>query len=226
MRRLGETLLLIVVLLVAPYGGPRAGTVQVPVELPLPERINMTGMQTILVTRLVLVTDNPKVDLNREMVGLLRRELKKRTALRVLDVEPPPLPEQNLDELVKNSAFWKDMGEKYGADLILTASLGYEISDRSGFVQEDYISPVSGQRIRRTRYADREGFTMEFHVYFLRGRTGELAFDDKFSEDSTLDGRGNDPLTVLFGMFDHIEPEVMGIISPKQKVESRILFTN
>lgn len=224
--RLGEAFFLLAVLIAASTGDLHAGTVQIPVELPLPERINMTGIETILVTRLVLLTDNPKVDLNREMVGLLRRELRKRTGLRVLDVEPPPLPEQNLDELVKNASFWKDMGEKYGADLILTASLGYEISDRSGFVQEDYISPVTGQRIRRTRYADREGFAMDFHVYFLRGRTGELAFDDKFSEDSTLDGRGNDPLTVLFGMFDHIEPEVMGIISPKQKVESRILFTN
>jgi len=223
---LGEPLLLFLALIAASTGAVLAGTILIPVELPLPERINMTGIESVLVTRLVLLTDNPKVDLNKEMVGLLKRELRKRTSLRVLDVEPPPLPEQNLDELVKNQSFWKDMGEKYGADLILTASLGYEVSDRSGFVQEDYISPVSGQRIRRTRFADREGFAMDFHVYFLRGRTGELAFDDKFSEDSTLDGRGNDPLTVLFGMFDHIEPDVMGIIAPKQKVESRVIFTN
>ena len=203
-----------------------AGTVQVHVILPLPERIDMTGIDTLLVTRLVLLNDNPKVDLNREFTGLLKREFRKQTSLKVLDVEPPPLPEQSLEELVANSAFWKDMGEKYGADLILTGSLGYEITDRSGFVQEDFISPVTGQRLRRTRFADREGFEMKLRLYFLRGRTGKLVYDDKFIEDTTVDGKSNDPLTVLFGMFDHIEADVLGIVSRKQKTETRTLFTD
>lgn len=203
-----------------------AGTVQVHVILPLPERINMTGIDTLLVTRLVLLNDNPKVDLNREFTGLLKREFRKQTSLKVLDVDPPPLPEQSLEELVANSAFWKDMGEKYGADLILTGSLGYEITDRSGFVQEDFISPVTGQRIRRTRFADREGFEMKLRLYFLRGRTGKLVYDDKFIEDTTVDGKANDALTVLFGMFDHIEADVLGIVSRKQKTETRTLFTD
>ena len=224
MRRPPE-LLPIVLLLLLSAGVAAAGTLQVQVTLPLPERIDMTGIDTILVTRLVLLTDNPKVDLNREMVGLIKRELRKKSRLQVLDVEPPPLPEQSLDELTANAPFWKDMGEKYGADLILTGSLGYEVTDRSGFVQEDFISPTTGQRIRRTRFADREGFEMHLHLYFIRGRTGKLVYDDRFSEDSTLDGRGNDPLTALFSMFDNIETEVLGIIAPKDRKETRTLFT-
>jgi len=225
MRRRPPEVWLVALALLVPAGWLTAGTVQVQVTLPLPERIDMTGVDTLLVTRLVLLTDNPKVDLNREMVGLFKREFKKKTPLHVLDVEPPPLPEESLDELVADSAFWKDMGEKYGADLILTGSLGYEISDRSGFVQDDFISPLTGQRIRRTRFADREGFAMTLHLYFIRGRSGKLAYDDKFTEDSTVEGKGNDPLTVLFGMFDHIESDVLGIVARKQKTETRVLFT-
>jgi hypothetical protein len=226
MRRRARVLSLLPVLLLAAGGAAWAGTVQVQVTLPLPERVDMTGIDTILVTRLVLLTDNPKVDINREMVTLMKRELRKKTRLQVLDVEPPPLPEQNLDELAANAPFWKDMGEKYGADLILTGSLGYEVSDRSGFVQEDAISSVTGQRIRRTRFADREGFEMHLHLYFIRGRSGKLVYDDKFSEDTTVPGRGNDPLTVLFSMFDHIESDVIGIVARKDKTESRTLFTD
>jgi hypothetical protein len=225
MRRPAEVLL-IALLFLLPGGALWAGTVQVQVTLAIPERIDMTGIDTILVTRLVLLNDNPKVNLNREMVGLLKRELRKKTSLQVLDVEPPPLPEQSLDELTANMEFWKEMGEKYGADLILTGSLGYEVSDRSGFVQEDFISPTTGQRIRRTRFADREGFEMHLHLYFIRGRSGKLVYDDKFSEDTTVDGRGNDPLTALFLMFDHIESDVMGIVSRKEKTETRTLFTD
>jgi hypothetical protein len=224
MRRLAD-LLFVVVLAAVPWGGVGAGTVQVQVNLPIPERVNMTGIDSILITRIVLMNDNPKVDVNRETVSYLRRELHKNTRLHVLDVEAPPLPEQPLDELARNPEFWKDMSAKYGADMILTSSLKYEITDRSSFITEDVISPVTGQRVRRTRYADREGFEMEYHVYFIRGRDGALLYDDKFSEDTTLDGKGNDPLTALFIMFEHIQPELFGIIASNQKVESRILFT-
>ena len=223
-RRLAE-LLILAAAATFPWAGARAGTVQVQVTLPVPERVDMTGIDSILVTRVVLMNDNPKVDINRETVSHLRREMKKQTHLHVLDVEAPPLPEQPLDELSRNAEFWKDMSSKYGADMILASSLKYEITDRSSFVTEDVISPVTGQRVRRTRYADREGFEMQFHVYFLRGRDGALLYDDTFSEDTTLDGKGNDPLTALFTMFDHIQPELFGIISSNQKVESRILFT-
>jgi hypothetical protein len=225
MPPLSKLLLLGALPLLLPAGYAAAGTVEVPVTLPLPERIDMTGIDTVLVTRLVLLTDNPKVDLNREMVGLMKRELGKKTALHVLDVEPPPLPEQSLDELTADSPFWRDLAEKYGADLILAGSLGYEMTDRSGFVQEDFISPVTGQRVRRTRFADREGFEMHLHLYFLRGRNGKLVYDDRFTEDTTMEGRGNDPLTALFAMFEHIESEVMGIVARKEKTERRTIFT-
>jgi hypothetical protein len=225
MRRPGKPLPLLLLLLL-PAGAVAAGTIQVQVTLPLPERIDMTGIDTVLVTRLVLLTDNPRVDLNREMVGLIKRELRKKSPLQVLDVEPPPLPEQSLDELASNAPFWKEMGEKYGADLILTGSLGYEVTDRSAFVQEDFISPTTGQRIRRTRFADREGFEMHLHLYFIHGRSGKLVYDDRFSQEITVDGRGNDPLTALFSMFDNIEPDVLGIIARKERAESRTLFTD
>jgi len=224
MRRLAD-LLCAAVLAASPWGGLWAGTVQVQVTLPVPERVDMTGIDSVLVTRVVLMNDNPKVNINRETVSYLRRELRKNTPLHVLDVEAPPLPEQPLDELARNPEFWKDMSAKYGADMILTSSLKYEITDRSSFVTEDVISPITGQRVRRTRYADREGFEMEFHVYFLRGRDGALLYDDTFSEDTTLDGKGNDPLTALFVMFEHIQPELFSIIASNQKMESRILFT-
>ena len=219
-------LLCVAVLAGLPWGLLGAGTIQVKVSLPVPELIDMTGIESILVTRVVLLNDNPKVDLNREIVALLRKELRKRTGLHVSDAEAPPLPEQSLDELSRNPEFWKDMSDKYAADMILTGSLKYEITDRSSFVTEDVISPMTGQRMRRSRFADREGFEMVFHVYFLRGRDGALLYDDEFSEDTTVDGKGNDPLTVLFTMFEHIESDMFGIISGKQKVETRTLFTN
>ena len=41
---------------------------------------------------------------------------------------------------------------------VLKGKAGFEVSDRSGYVQVDEISPLTGQRVRRTRFVDREGF--------------------------------------------------------------------
>jgi len=33
----------------------------------------------------------------------------------------------------------------------------------------DEISPVTGQRVRRTRFVEREGFTLNLSLFFLEG---------------------------------------------------------
>ena len=134
-----------------------AGLLRVAVPVPTPSRIDMQGLRKVLVTRLVVDKDLPEVDLNKEVVTLLRRELRKRTPLEVLDVEPPPLPEEPLPDLLANTGFWRRLAETHGADLVVSGKVSLEISDRSGYVQQDEISPVTGQRVRRTRFVDREG---------------------------------------------------------------------
>ena len=50
----------------------------------------------------------------------MRRTLGREARFEVLDVEPPAIPEQPLDELLANDVFWKKLGADYGADLIVS----------------------------------------------------------------------------------------------------------
>jgi hypothetical protein len=202
-----------------------ADVTRVTVEAPLPARIDMSGMRRVLVTRFLVDHDVPEFDLNKELIALLRRELRKRTDLVILEVEAPPLPEQPFAELLSNTGFWRRMAETTGADLIISGRTSFAVSDRSGFVQVDEISPLTGQRVRRTKFVDREGFDLDLNLFFIRGSTGLILYEDHFTATKTEVGRGSDRLTVMYGLFEQFEDDVVGILAPRVKTVQRLLFT-
>ena len=223
--RTARALPLAAILLAAP-GVVRAGDVaKVTIAAPMPARLDMTGLRKILVTSFRVDKEVTGVDTNKETVGLLRKLLTKKTNLVILDVDPPPLPEQPLKDLLANSGFWRRLGETYGADLIISGKVSYETADRSGFVTQDEISPVTGQRVRRTRYVDREGFTLNLSLFFMDGSTGRLLYEDQFTGENTVLGLGTDRLTALYTLFEQFEDDVLGIVVPKPRTAQRYIFT-
>lgn len=203
-----------------------AGVVRVTISAPMPARIDMSGIHKILVTRLLVDQELPGVDLNKETVALMRRGMRKKTRLDVLDAEPPPLPEQPLKDLLANSGFWRRLAETHGADMVISGKASFESQDRSGFVTQDEISPVTGQRVRRTRYVDREGFSLGLNLFFLDGATGRLLYEDHFTGENTLAGHGTDRLSVLYTLFEQFEDDILGIVVPRPKSAQRFIFTD
>jgi hypothetical protein len=213
-------------LLAAAFAGAppvAAGVVKVSISLPLPARLDTTGVQTILVVN-YLENEHPDINLSNEVVRLLRRLLAKGTTFRVLDVPPPNLPEQNLADLIHNREYWREVGRRYGADLILSGQVDFEVVDQSGFVQEDYVSPVTGERVRRTRYAERESFGLKLDLLVLRGATGDLAYQDHYEEDALFEGKSTDHFQVLFDLVGRLEPEILGILTGHSRQETRYLL--
>jgi hypothetical protein len=206
----------------AAAGGPLRVTIQVPA----PARIDTQGLRTVLVTSLVVERALSEVELSGEMISLLRRELRKKSPLEILDVEAPPLPEQPFRDLLANTGFWRRLAEEHGADLVISGTAGMTSVDRSGFVTRDEISPITGQRVRRTVFVDREALTLTLHLFFLGGRTGQVLYEDRFSAETTLPGRHNDRLTALYNLFEQFEDGVLGIVVPRTRTAQRFLFTD
>ena len=207
-------------------GAVTAGSSRVTIATPMPSRIDMSGMKRILVTQFLVDKELSGVDLNKELVKLLRSELHKKTSLNILDVDPPPLPEQPLKDLLANSGFWRRLADTHGADLVVSGKASYESADRSGFATMDEISPVTGQRVRRTRFVDREGFSLGLNLFFMEGATGRLLYEDQFSGENTVNGHGTDRLTALYSLFEQFEEDVLAIVVPKPRTAQRFIFTD
>jgi hypothetical protein len=212
-------------LLAVPLGVALAKSTRVTITVPVPARVDTSGLHRILVTRMIVDKELPEVDLDKEMVGLLRRELHKRTNFEIIETEPPPLPEQSMEALLANTGFWRKLAETHGADLVISGKVGLSVSDRSGFVQQDMISPLTGQRIRQTRYVDREGFELALSLFFVRGATGQILYEDRFTGENTVNGKSNDRLSALFNLFEQVEDDVVGILAPRTRTVQRNLFT-
>jgi hypothetical protein len=192
--------------------------------VPTPEHIDMTGLRHVLVTKMVVDEEPDELDLSKELVGVLRRDWRNRTSLDMLDVEPPALPEQPIRDLLANTGFWRKLAERYDADLVVSGEAGFKTADRSGYVSVDEISPMTGQRVRRTRFVTREAFLLDLHLFFLKGDTGELLYEDHFSGEHTYDGSGFDRLSGLFMLYDEMSGDIRGIVSPGVRSLPRSLF--
>jgi hypothetical protein len=106
----------------------------------------------------------------------------------------------------------------------VSGEAGFKTADRSGYVQVDEVSPMTGQRVRRTRFVNREAFLLDLHLFFLKGDTGELLYEDHFSGEHTYDGGGFDRLSGLFDLYDEMSGDIRGIVSPGVRSLPRSLF--
>ncbi|MBI4161771.1 MAG: hypothetical protein HY509_04915 [Acidobacteria bacterium] len=211
-------------LLVAAAPALAVRTTRVQVELPMPQKIDLAGIEKVLVTDFAVEPEDPTMDLGLEVNHLLRRELKKHTSLLVLDLDPVGIPEQSQADLAANRSFWQDLARRYDADLIISGAIDFEVTDRSGFVEETGISPTTGQRIRTTRFREREGYRLGLNLLFVHGLTGNVLYESGFQEEVVLDGITSDHLSVLFQMFERIQPEVLAVVAPQKKTEERVLL--
>ncbi len=224
MTRLRSAGLIAAAALLWPAAAPAADTATVLVALPLPPRIDTSIYHRVLCAR-VVTNDLPLVDPGRETVAALKRLMARGTSLAVLDVEPPNLPEQTEEELLKNAAFWKHIAEEYGADLVVSGSVSFTTKDVSGFVEEDIISPVTGQKIRQTRYAEREAFTLRASLWFFKGANGSLLYEDSFRQTQTYEGKTTEALAAFYEIIELMNPEFLSVLATTTRQDPRTIYT-
>jgi len=198
--------------------------VEIAVSLPLPPRLKLDDVKTVLVASF-LVNDSALVDVNRELVRFLRNEFRKHTAFEIQPVMPPPaVPEQTLDDMAKNAAFFKWLGHEHGSDIIVTGAMLYSKRDASGFQDVDYVSESTGQRIRRSQFVEQEEFTFELDVLYFRGASGELLFRDRLRRQAVFRGMANDPISAFYELGNSIAGDVLSVIASRSRTDARLLF--
>jgi tetratricopeptide (TPR) repeat protein len=210
----------------AAEGKSRGGgeTMRLSVMLPLPARLDLSNDKTLLVASF-LTRQTDLLDVGNELARFLRSEFRKKAPLQVLEVTPPPaIPEQTLDDLAANREFWQMLGREHGADLIVSGGIRFDRRDASGFQEVEDISPITGQKIRTTRFVEQEQFTYELDILFLDGHTGALRLRDRLSRGAVFRGQANDPITAFYQLSEAVAGDVLAVVAPRTREEIRVLF--
>jgi hypothetical protein len=198
--------------------------VEVPVSLPLPPRLKLDDVKTVLVASF-LVNDSTLLDVNQELVRFLRAEFRKHTAFEIQNILPPPaVPEQTLDEMAKNAEFFRWLGHEHHSDVVVTGAMRYTRRDASGFEDVDIVSEVTGQKIRQSRFVEQEEFTFELDVLYFRGADGSLLFRDRLRRQAIFHGTANDPISAFYELGNSIAGDVLSVIASRVRTDQRLLF--
>ena len=201
-----------------------AGVVQVQVKLPAEQRLDTANVRRVLVAGF-RASDHLTLSLDKEVAKALKDLIRRKTGFELIDADPPPLPEQPIEEAMKNEAYWRRLGQRFNADLIIGGTVDYASRDESGFSEQDQVMTDTLQRNRHTVWVEREGFRLELGLYFFRGTSGKLVFEDHFTEEMVFRGKENDDLSVLLALFERLHESILGIVIARPKVETRYLFT-
>jgi len=138
---------------------------EVPIEMPIQAKLDVTPFSRVLVAGFV-AAGSEDVDTNLETVRLLRSQLRQKSSLKVIDSDVLPLQEMALRDLPQPAAeataepatppaitdekdldlagrvfadtdYWKKVGEEFQGPLIVTGTLLFQSHARSGYVQRE-----------------------------------------------------------------------------------------
>ncbi len=210
-----------------------AASVEVRLELPVRARLDLEGRRTISYVPFIMVSQEGEgripgrdIDIQDEFERYLDKLLRRETPLKVIEAGRIDLPTYDLDALAGDGDFWRALGERLQADLLLAGSLDFDIQDRSGYRTEEYTSPFDGRTYRRQVLVEETGFEYDIVMQVYDGRSGELLYSDNFKDFKQYEGESADPLVGMFQNLYSLEDRIVGIFAQKRVEASRVLFAD
>jgi hypothetical protein len=204
-------------------------------QLPLKPRIPLKGNERVAIAPFLIVAsaDKPKdkadlasVDLQAEFHRYLVQRLQKKTKLQVIDLGTTiQLPSRELVALSRAGDFWRNVGNKNNADVVVSGSLEFKIEDSAGYKTEEYVSPVTGQTSFRQIYVERTGFLFDIVFLVFDGKTGDRLLQDEFKDFRERNARRTDEMLGLFQNLFALEDQILNMFVPRQRAVQRYLFS-
>lgn len=213
---------------------PLAAAVEVKLRLPVRARIDLTGKRSITPAPFIVVTregsgETPgasSLNVQREFERYIIKVLRRETALKIVESGPVDYPSYDLDVLSRNAEFWRALGDRTQADLIVAGSLDFDVQDKSGYRTEEYVSPYDGRVYYRQVLVERTGFDYDIAMMVFDGKTGERIFFDNFKDFKQFEGESADPLRGMFENLASLEDRIVGVFTQKTVETTRTLLTD
>lgn len=195
-----------------------------PIQVMTPIRavLDVTRFRRVVIPGFVTSPHDP-IDTNAEMVRVLRSQLRARSHLGVVAIEPVAIEGPQLGDVV----YWRRLGEEYDAPLIVTGTASFSASVERLHIgrQIEALRLAPGQMPRASEAEDRTRFTFDARLLFIDGGSGATLHTLMFRE--TMIHFGNDKvfaLSAYFEIMDRVLPTFTNLISDQVFDGTRILL--
>ena len=211
-----------------------AGASEVLLKLPLRPKLAVTGRERIslapfLVASKLSERKQPErvkdLDLDLEFRRYLGKQLGRRTKMSVVTMPADvKLPSTELKALGEASEFWRELGSRVGAEVLLSGMLDFRVEDKSGYQTEEYQSRLDGRTYYRQVFVESTGFTFEVTVIAFDGRTGAKLFQETFKDQKEKSRRAADEMVGLFENLFAMENQLLGLFVVREREANRYVF--
>ena len=210
------------------------GATEVTLKLLVRARIDLQNKKTVGLAPFMVVSKEGEgrlaghdVDIQKEFTRYLDKLLKRESDLKHVDLGPVQFPTFDLSLLSKNTDFWRALGERTQADLIVAGSLDFDVQDRSGYRTEEYVSPFDGRTYYRQVLVEQTGYEYDIVLQVYDGRTGEQLYNDNFKDfKQSEEGQAADPMAGMFENLHSLEDRIVGVFAQRDVEATRVLFTD
>jgi hypothetical protein len=207
---------------------------EVKLRLPLRPKLAVTGRERLTLAPFLVASslsdkkDAPRykdLDLDAEFRRYLGKQLGKRTKMTIVPIPADVrLPTQNLKELGEAADFWRGVGTRTGADILLTGVMDFRVENRSGYRSEEYRSPIDNRVYNRQVLVESTGFTFDVTVVALDGHTGAKLFQENFRDTKEKSKARVDELVGLFENLFSLENQLLGLFVVREREANRYVF--
>lgn len=227
-------LLLLPALLAAGAAPLLAGVFETKLRLPLRPKLAVTGRERLSIAPFLVASRTSDkreaarvsgVDLDGEFHRYLGKLLRKRTKMTLVTMPSDvKLPATALKELSENATFWRGIGARTGADILLSGVVDFRVENKSGYRTEEYRSPVDNKIYTRQILIESTGFTFDVSVLALDGRTGAPLFLENFHDQKEKPKRAADEMVGLFENLFSLEGQLLGLFVVREREANRYVF--
>jgi hypothetical protein len=165
-------------------------------------------------------------NLNFETTEYFRSELRKYTLYDVMPLEELALPaeEEEFFTLVDNTDFWKDVGNRVGADLVVYGRINFFAEPSDGFYPYEYRDYQTGDYRTAQLLVQRTAMTIELDIFFQDTSTGEVVHEESFGQTIVYRGRLDPTVQAFYDVMNRILPRFMDILVPREHDAIRFLL--
>ena len=208
------------------------GVQEVKLKLPVKPKLQIAGDEKIAIAPFIIANNGEKkndraqkIDVQSEFLRYLRKQLTKTTKLKLVDVPATRLPGTSMKALEAARDYWKDLGARTGADLIVSGVVDFDVNDKSGYKTEEYVSPADGRTYYRQALVESTGFVFDIDIAVFNADTGEKVLEENFRDFKEFDQRSYDELLGLFENLRSLETQLIGIFVSQETSATRYIFT-
>lgn len=233
MRR-SAAFLAALLLLAVPVRPALGGATEVKLKLPLRPKLAVSGRERISLAPFLVASklserkesaQVKELDLDLEFRRYLGKQIARRTKMNVVTMPADvKLPSTELKALGEATDFWRELGSRVGADVLLSGIVDFRVEDKSGYKSEEYTSRLDGRTYYRQVFVESTGFTFEVTVLAFDGRTGAKLFQETFKDQKEKSRRAADEMVGLFENLFSLESQMLGLFVVREREANRYVF--